>query len=465
MDREARVMRVVVRRIALVVVALGVMLAPAGPARAATPLVVVMPLTGVVDQVMAGYVHDGLARAAHEGAAAVVLQIDTPGGLLDAMRSITQEILASPVPVITWVAPEGARAASAGTFITLAGALALMAPGTNIGAASPVGAGGQDLTGTEGQKVMNDTIANITAIAEARHRNVAWAVSAVRNATSSSANEAVSAGAVDGIAATLPDVLAFASGRPLLAGTRTVTLSLEGAQIEELGMNPVQQLLHLLADPNLAFILFVLGAYGLILEFAHPNLVTGALGGVALVLAFIGFGSLPVNLGGLLLLALALVLFAVDVTVTSHGLITVVGLICFVLGAGALYTQPGPFEPSAGVAWPVIAAMAGLSAAFMLLVVAAAWRVRHRPRLPIGLGGSVADGTVGVPVGMPGSVRRPLAPIGTVYAGGEEWSARSVDGGAIERGAPVRVVGQEGLLLIVERADPGGSAELEVAGR
>jgi len=451
-----------IRRAAALATLLGMLLLPTAAAQAAAPHVVLLPLTGIVDQVMAGYVHDGIATAANGGAAAVVLEIDTPGGSLDSTRSITQDILGAPIPVITWVAPQGARAASAGTFITLAGAVAVMAPGTNIGAASPVGAGGEDLTGTEATKVMNDAVANITAIAEARGRNVSWAVSAVRNATSSSATEAVSSGAVDGIAATLPDVLAFASGRDVQVGTRTVTLSLVGAQVQQLAMNPLQQFLHLLADPNLAFVLFVLGAYGLILEFVHPNLITGALGGVALILAFLGFGSLPLNLAGLLLIVLALALFAVDLTVTSHGLLTLAGLACFVLGAGALYTQPTPLEPGIGVAWPVIGGMVLMTAAFMLVVVAAAWRVRRRVRLPIGMGGSAADGTAPVPAGMPASVRSPLAPVGTVYAGGEEWSARSADGVAMDRGVRVRVVGQDGLILLVERADPSGPADVEV---
>ena len=458
-------MRRAMRLVALLSASLGMVLLSAGAARAAAPRVVVLPLTGIVDQVMAGYVHDGIAHAAAVGASAVVFEIDTPGGSLDAMRSVTQDILGSPVPVITWVAPQGARAASAGTFITLAGNVALMAPGTNIGAASPVGAGGQDITGTEGQKVLNDAIANITAIAEARHRNVAWAVSTVRSAVSSSATEAVSAGAVDGMAATLPDVLAFASGRQVTVGSRVITLDLAGATTEQLAMNPLQQVLHVLADPNLAFVLFVLGAYGLILEFVHPNLASGTLGGISLILSFIGFGSLPLNLAGLLLIVLALTLFVLDLTVTSHGLLTLAGLACFILGAGALYTQPGPAGGGIGVAWPIIAAMSGLTAAFMLVVVATAWRLRHRPRLPIGLGGSSAAGATSVPTGMLASVRRPLVPVGTVFAGGEEWSARSADGAALDRGEVVRVVGQDGLTLVVERAGPEGSAELEVSGR
>jgi membrane-bound serine protease (ClpP class) len=465
MKREARAMRGAVRRVTLLIAALGLLLLPAGATRAASPRVVLMPLTGVVDQVMAGYVHDGLAQASREGAAAVVLEIDTPGGSLDSMRSITQDILGAPIPVITWVGPQGAWAASAGTFITLAGAVALMAPGTNIGAASPVGSNGQDLTGTEAAKTMSFAISSITSIAEARGRNVAWAVSAVKNATSASATEAVAVHAVDGIAATLPDVLTFATGRKVQVGTRTVTLDLTGAQVQELDMNPVQQLLHLLADPNLAFILFVLGAYGLILEFVHPNLVTGALGGVALILAFLGFGSLPLNLAGLLLIVLSLVLFVADLGVTSHGALTLAGLGCFVLGAGTFYTAPGIGGGGVGVAWPIIAAMAGVTAAFMLVVVAAAWRVRHRPRLPLGIGGSQADGTTAVPPGTPASVRRPLAPLGTVYAAGEEWSARTADGRPLERGVPVRVLGQDGLMLIVERAGSEGPAEQEVSGR
>jgi membrane-bound serine protease (ClpP class) len=465
MEREVRAMRGTTRTAAFLGSLLTMLLLAAATAQAATPHVVVMPVTGIVDQVMAGYVHDGIASAASGGASAVVLEIDTPGGSLDSMRTITQDILGAPIPVITWVAPQGAWAASAGTFITMAGAVAVMAPGTNIGAASPVGSGGQDITGTEGAKVMSFTISSITAIAEARGRSVSWAVAAVQDAKSSSATEAVSAGAVDGIAGTLDEVLAFASGRPVKGSGGPYMPQLVGATVQQLPMNPWQQLLHLLADPNLAFILFVLGAYGLILEFVHPNLVTGALGGVSLILAFLGFGSLPLNLAGLLLIVLALVLFVTDMTVTSHGLLTLAGLGCFVLGAAALYTQPGTFEPGVSVAWPVIGAMVLVTGLFMFVVVAAAWRIRHRLRLPLGLGGSTADGTVPVPAGMPASVRRPLQPIGTVYAGGEEWSARSADGGALDRGARVRVVGQDGLILLVERADPSGPADVEVSGR
>ena len=457
-------MDLLARRLLAALAAIVVMLAPAALARAASPHVVLLPVTGIVDQVMAAYIDGGISQAASEGAAAVILEIDTPGGSLDSMHQIDQSILAAPVPVITWVAPQGARAASAGTFITMSGAVALMAPATNIGAASPVGAGGETLTGTEATKVMNDAVKGITAIAQARGRNVSWAVSAVQNAASASAEEAVGLHVVDGIASTIDDVLAVSSGRQVKVGARTITLALEGATIEQLSMNPFQAFLHLLADPNLAFILFIVGAYGLILEFVHPNLLSGIGGAIALVLAFIGFGSLPLNLAGLMLVVVGLVLFVLELSITSHGLLTAGGIACFVLGGATLYTAPTPAESGIAVAWPLLGTTTAATAAFMLLVVATAWRVRHRPGLPVFVGGSGVRGTNAVPHGLAGRVERPLAPLGTVYAGGEEWTARSADGGTLDRGTPVRVTGQDGLTLVVERADPAGPAPQEVRG-
>lgn len=220
-------------------------------------------------------------------------------------------------------------------------------------------------------------------------------------------------------------------------------------------MNPLQSFLHLLADPNIAFILFTIGTYGLIYEVISPNFVTGILGGIAIILAFIGFGSLPLNVGGLLLIGLAIVLFVLELTVTSHGLLTIAGLVCFVLGAAALYTEPGPTSPDVPLqtTLPIIVVMAGFTVAFMGLVVAAALRTRRLAPLPIGLGG----GSGGVlAVGTPAEVRRPLDPTGSVFAAGEEWTARSADGRRIGRGTPVRVVRQDGLTLIVEPLEAAG---------
>ena len=289
-------------RLARSLVLLGTLVAgAAGLARGADGDVIVLTATGTVDNVMAGYLDEGIRQAAASGAPAVVVRLNTPGGSLDATQKITSALLEAPVPAIVWITPSGGRAASAGTFITLAANLAYMAPGTNIGAASPVGSNGEDIEGTLGEKVKNDAIANMTSIAEARGRPVAWAVSTVDEAKSYTASEAVAAGAVDGIAATLDEVLRQANGQQVNVNGTTRTLDVAGAGVEEMGMNPLQGLLHLLSDPNIAFVLFTIGLYGLLFELQNPNFVTGILGALAIILAFIGFGSLPLNLAGLML--------------------------------------------------------------------------------------------------------------------------------------------------------------------
>jgi membrane-bound serine protease (ClpP class) len=428
------------------------------PADGPTAPVYVVSATGVVDNVMAGYIEESVRRAVADASPAIVVTINTPGGSLDATQQIVSALLDAPLPTIVWVAPSGARAASAGTFITLAANLAYMAPGTNIGAASPVGAGGAELEGTIGDKVRNDAIASIRSIAEARGRDVDWAVSTVEKAVSSSAIEAVAVGAVDGIATSLEDVRRQADGQVVDVGTTPVTVDIADAPFVELPMNPFQAVIHLLSDPNIAFILLTLGFYGLLFELQSPNFVTGILGAIALILAFIGFGSLPLNVAGVLLIGLAVVLFLLEFTVTSHGLLAVGGLICFVLGAFALYTAPGtPTAPDVSVATPLIVVMAALTAGYVLLVLVTVVRVRRRSRAYAFAYG--AGGTSTVPTGSDGVVKTPLAPLGVVYAVGEEWSARSDTGLEIAPGDHVRIVGQEGLTLIVEPVLPGGSLE------
>jgi len=430
----------------------GLLLLLATPARAvaAPGTVYVLPTTGIVDQVMAGYLRDGIARAQRDGAAAVIIRLDTPGGALDATRDIVSTLLEAPVPVVVWVAPAGAQAASAGTFITLAGHVAAMAPGTNIGAATPVGGQGEDIEGDLGAKVLNDAIASITAIAEARGRPVEWAVSTVRDAASYTVDAALTAGAVDLAAGSLPELLTQLDGRTVEVNGAPVTLQTASAPTEELPMNPLQQFLHVLTDPNIAFILFTVGFYGILFELQNPNFVTGILGGIALILAFIGFGSLPLNIGGLLLIGLSIVMFVLELTVTSHGLLAIAGIVCFALGAAALYTEPGnPAAPDVAVATPIIVAMTALTAAFIGVVVYFAVRTHRLAPMAIGL----TSGGPQLPVGTAAAVRRPLAPLGSVYAAGEEWTARTVDGSAIERGTPVTVVGQDGLTLLVRPAD------------
>jgi len=428
------------------------------PAGDPTAPVYVISATGIVDSVMAGYFEESVKRAADEDSPAIIVTINTPGGSLDATQRIVSSLLEAPLPTIVWVSPSGGRAASAGTFITLAANLAYMAPGTNIGAASPVGSGGEELEGTIGDKVRNDAIANIRSIAEARGRDVEWAVSTVEDAVSSSAVEAVAVGAVDGIATSLEDVRRQADGQVVRVGSSDVTVDIADAPFVELPMNPFQSIIHLLSDPNIAFILLTIGFYGLLFELQSPNFVTGILGAIALILAFIGFGSLPLNVAGLLLIGLAIVLFLLEFTVTSHGLLAVGGLICFVLGAFALYTAPGtPTAPDVSVAAPLVFLMAGVTAAFMVLVLVTVVRVRRRTRAYAGAYG--AGGSSTVPAGSDGLVRTSLAPTGVVYAAGEEWTARSRSGSEIATGEHVHVVGQEGLTLIVEPGLPGGSPE------
>ena len=439
-----------IERLLFVVPMLVGVLGLAAPALASSHRVVVLPATGIVDNVLAGYLAEGIRAAEADAAAAVVVRLNTPGGSLDATQRIVSSFLGAKVPVIVWVAPAGGRAASAGTFITLAANLAFMAPGTNIGAASPVGGQGEDIPGTLGEKVRNDAIANITAIAEARNRPVDWAVATVAEAKSSPASVAVAVGAVDGIADSLEDVLRQASGRTIEIDGVERTLDLTDSAPNELGMNPFQAFLHLLSDPNIAFLLFTVGFYGLFFELQNPNFVTGILGGLAIILAFIGFGSLPLNVAGLMLIALAIILFVLESTVVSHGLLTLGGVACLLLGASALYTAPGDFAgPFVAVAFPLLAVMTVSAASLGALIAIAAFRTRHTPAAPGIIGTPIAAGATGV-------VRVGLAPVGSVYLAGEAWSARTTDGAALERGAAVRVVSVDGLTLVVE-PDPSSS--------
>lgn len=409
--------------------------------------------TGVVDNVLAGYIEEAVRQAAAADSPAIIISLNTPGGSLDSTQRIVSALLEAPLPTIVWISPSGGRAASAGTFITMAANLAYMAPGTNIGAASPVGQGGQDIEGTLGRKVLNDAVKNMTSIAEARGRPVDWAVSTVRDAASYSASEAVAAGAVDGLAVSIDDVVRQANGMVVDVRGEPVTVDVADAPIVDLPMNPFQSLLHLLSDPNVAFILLTLGFYGLLFELQSPNFVTGILGAIALILAFIGFGSLPLNVAGLILIGLAVVLFILETTVTSHGLLAVGGLICFVLGASALYTAPGtPAAPEVAVATPLIVLMTLLTAGYMALVLVTVVTVRQRTRAYVG--GFGAGGTTAVAVGTRGVARTDLTPRGTVRAAGEEWSARSASGETITAGDRVHIVSQEGLTLVVAAEAP-----------
>jgi len=447
-------MRPLRRALALAALLLGTV-SLAAPAVGAGDHVARLRLAGVIDQVNASYIEEGLKAAADSGAAAVLIEIDSPGGELTSMDRILEAILGSRLPVITYVTPDGARAGSAATFVTLAGDVAAMAPLTNIGAASVVGGSGEDLPATLGRKITNDAVARITGLARAHGRNVAWAESAVRDAASVSASQAVAMTppVVDLVAADTTELFALidrgarADGRPYRFKNAPLP-HLSGLPIQDATMNVGQQFLHLLSDPNVAFILFTIGFYGILSELFHPNLISGSLGAIAIVLAFIGSNSLPLNVGGLLLILLGIGLFVLELHFTSYGFLAIGGVICFVLGAFALYTRvDGTNAVQVGV-HPVLvlgAIVVSLMYFFILLRGLLQMRRRATSTLPIK-----------ALVGAGGTAQTLLAPTGIAYAGGEAWSARSRSG-EIHPGAPIRVVGVEGLELIVEPTTKGGT--------
>lgn len=436
------------RGIAVVALLLGVV-SLAAPARGAGDHVVRLELNGVIDQITAAYIREGIAEAESSGAAAVLLVIDTPGGELTSTDEITKSILNSSVPVITWVAPEGAQAASAGTFVTMAGDVAAMAPSTTIGAASVVGSGGADLPDTIADKVNNSNVAKLKGYARAHNRNEQFAEDSIRDSLSLSAADALAMEppVVDVVAADEAalfeaiDAGERADGHPLtFDGTALPRLS--GLEIRDVGMNVGQQFLHILSDPNIAFILFTIGFYGIISELFHPNFFSGPVGAIALVLAFIGSNSLPLNVGGLLLILLGIGLFVLELSVTSFGLLTIGGVVCIVLGAFALWTGVDPQQDAIRVQispWLLVAVI-GLSLAYVFGVVRALMAMRKHPALPRPMMALVGAG---------GVAQTLIGPHGIAYAGGEAWSART-SGDQIPAGTPVRVVGVDGLELIVE---------------
>jgi membrane-bound serine protease (ClpP class) len=414
--------------------------------------VVLVPTSGVVDDVMADHVAGAVHRAEMDGAAAVIIQLDTLGGAEDSMMRIVSS-LHSKIPTIVWVGPSGAKAASAGTFITLSANLAYMAQSTNIGAASPVAAGGGDIAATYGQteasKVMNDAIATMRGIAQERHPDaVDWAVSTVQNADSYSAQQALAAHGIDGIAGSLDEVLSQADGLTVTTTAGPVVVHTKGANVVTINEDFIQSFLHTLDDPNIAFVLLVLGVLCVLVEFFHPTVLVGLVGALALALSFYGSGSLPLNILGVALVVVGILMIVLETNVPAHGLLTVAGLGTFLVGAVAFYGSPGPYLPSTTVAWPIIISMGAIATAYALFLVKTLLDFRHL-KVPAGSG---MVGTVQL-IGAFGQVQADLSPIGTIYAARESWSARARDGSELARGTNVKVVGQEGLTLIVDKVE------------
>jgi membrane-bound serine protease (ClpP class) len=394
--------------------------------------VVVLTYAGPIGSVSAEYVSRGIAEAEARNAGVVILQLDTPGGLDSSMRQIIQREMNARIPVVVYVAPRGARAASAGCLIVLAADVAAMAPGTNIGAAHPVDLSG----GTVSQKILNDAVAYARSLAAAHGRNEAWAEQAVRESASIPAQEALSLHVVDLVANDLDDLIRQLNGRTVHTSARDVTLSLAGAP-QVLEMTWRERLFNTLANPNVAYLLFLLGVLALIAEiFAPHGMVTGTVGVVAVILAIIGLANLPIQLYGALLLVLGMILLVLELKITSHGVLTVVGLIAFIFGSVLLF----PDIPGYHLSPWAIGSVAVLWAALLSVIVRLVLKARHGPKL---VGVERLVGTVGV-------AKTDLAPRGVVLLGGEDWDAQA-DPSPVGRGEKVQVLEIQGLTLRVRK--------------
>jgi membrane-bound serine protease (ClpP class) len=420
----------------LLLLAAALSLGSAARAQGADPIVG-LRLEGVVDPFVADHLRGQIEQAQVEDAPAVLLTIDTPGGLASSMREITQAILGSDVPVIGYVSPEGARAASAGAFILLSCPVAAMAPGTNVGAATPVGISGV----VETEKATNDAVASIRSIAETYDRNADVAASFVSDAASITANDALEQDVIDLVSPSTEALLETLAGSTVILadGSEVVLPSdLADRPIDERSMSPLVGFLHQLFDPNLAFLFFWLGLILIVLELLVPgHIFSGTVGTLLLIIALVSFGMLPVRLAGILLLIAAVVLLLVELSAPGLGIWGIAGIVCLVLGGVFLFNGTGGVQVSP-VVIGIVAIGAGL---FFGVVVAKVLEVRKLPVAQdvgtvVGKGGVV----VGAGIGPDGGVVRVAA---------EEWRARS-DAGAIPGGTPVKVTSLDGLVLTVE---------------
>jgi membrane-bound serine protease (ClpP class) len=413
--------------------------------------VVLVPLHGIVHPIAADFIVDSLAQADRDGAAAVVIELDTPGGLMSSTRAITTAILGAKVPVVVYVGPSGAQAASAGFFILMAGDVAAMAPGTNTGAAHPVGPGGQTIEGPMAEKVEQDSSANIRALASRNKRSVELAESAVLKSRSFTADEALKNGLVDAIAPSIEDLLRQLDGRTLTKSDgATAVLRTAGAPLRSLEMRPVQRLLAVLANPDIAYILLTLGFLGIYFELAHPGAVLpGVVGGVAIVLAFFSLSFLPVDYAGVALIVLGLLFFVLEIKITSYGMLTVAGVISLLLGSSMLFKTT---EPALRVSRDVALSVALFAAAVAGLLVTLALRAR---RLPVRTGLEGLRSETGI-------ARSALEPRGKVFVHGELWDARADQ--PVAAGEAVEILDVEGTVLRVRARQPIGKQAKEMMG-
>ena len=409
--------------------------------------VMVGRLDGPVDPVSARILRGWISDAHDAGAQLFVLELDTPGGDLESMREMVGDILDSPVPVAVLVTPSGSRAASAGTFLVASAHVAAMSPGTTIGAASPVGAGGEELPETIKAKTTQDVAALLRSIANQRDRNSEALVKTITEAASYSETEALELDILDLLAGNVSDLLDKMNGMEVSVQGSVVTLETGGLTVQRAEVSPVQRVLQFLANPTLVFILIALGAVLILLEIFIPGgWVAGILGAGLLILAFLGLGSLPVNWIGLVLIGAGLVLFFVELQAPGWGGFGLAGGISFILGGFFLFgdtSVPGLPAPDVRVGYGVL----GVTAAFMAVSLAGLWYFSRKAR------GITVVSRESQIIGQVGTVRRTLEPRGTVYAAGELWTAESLSGETIEVGESVVVTDMDGVILTVRKEE------------
>jgi len=406
-------------------------------------------IDGVINPISTKFIIEAVERAEEEGAEALLIELDTPGGLLEATRDIVQEFLAAKTPIIVYVSPAGARAGSAGVFITLAAHIAVMAPGSNIGAAHPVTIGGGGMPGAEqdsssrqvmSDKVTNDAVALIRSIAEARGRNIEWAEKAVRESAAITATDALSMGVIDLLAPDVDSLLTAINGRTVKLPDGERILNTIDVTIRLFEMNWSERLFNRLSDPNIAYIFMLLGIYGLIFELSNPGaILPGVVGVICLLLAFFAFQALPINLVGLLLILVGFILLILEIKVPSYGILTIGGVVALFLGSVMLIDTTLPaLKISLGVIIPAVIA----TAAFALFAIGMGLRAQNR---------KVTTGSEGL-IGEVGEVLTELNPTGEVLVSGEYWKAEAAGNQTIAVGEEVKVTKMIRMKLIVEPA-------------
>jgi membrane-bound serine protease (ClpP class) len=394
---------------------------------------------GIVDPIMAEYLTTSISRAEDQGAEAIIIQLDTPGGLDLSMRKIVKKILGAEVPVVVYVAPAGSRAASAGVFIAYASNVAAMAPGTNIGSAHPVAMGGEKMDETMMKKVENDAAAYIMGIAAKRGRNAKWAELAVRESVNITAEDALKLKVIEIVATDRAALLEKLDGRKVQLPSGPRTLSTKGVLVVEVRMNLRHRILSAISNPNVAYILMMLGLIGLYFELSNPGaILPGVIGAVCLVLAFYAFQTLSINYAGLILIGLAIIFFIIEISVVSYGLLTIAGIVTLLLGSLMLFDAP---EPSMRLSiWVVLPMVVFMS---VFIVGTMYYAVRLHRRGPVsgveGLVGTEGTAIEDMDAGMTGKV----------FVNGEYWNA--ISDGPVANGDRVRIVEVKGLQIKVRK--------------